>query len=112
MRWIVGDIHGMLKPLTSVVAQVRQADPAARFLFVGDYVNRGPDSKGVIDLLLSLRNAAFIRGNHDDIFDLVINGQCYAENATRGDRTAAFHWFMKYGLDTTLLSYGCDTAML
>src|ERR1700712_5229298 len=112
MRWIVGDIHGMLHPLATLVAQVQRVDSAARFIFVGDYVNRGPDSKGVIDLLLTLDNAAFIRGNHDDIFDLVINGQCYADNATRGDRVAAFHWFMKYGLDNTLLSYGCDHGLL
>jgi hypothetical protein len=112
MRWVIGDIHGMLRPLTTVIAQVRKVDADCRFIFVGDYINRGPNSKGVIDLLLSLDNASFIRGNHDDIFDLVINGQCYADNATRGNRVAAFHWFMKYGLDNTLLSYGCDVAML
>ena len=112
MRWIIGDIHGMLRPLVTLVTQVRRVDPAAKLLFVGDYVNRGPNSHGVIQFLLGLSNAHFIRGNHDDIFDLVVNGQCYAENAAGQDRVAAFHWFMKYGLDSTLLSYGCDIDML
>ena len=112
MRWIVGDIHGMLKPLVALVSAVRTRDPEARFIFVGDYVNRGNQSRGVIDFLLKLGDANFIRGNHDDIFDLVINGECYAENAARGNRVAAFQWFMKYGLDATLLSYDIDFAEL
>lgn len=112
MRWVVGDIHGMLKPLTTLVGEVRRVDPAARFLFVGDYVNRGPDARGVIDFIMALEGASFVRGNHDDVFDLVVNGECYADNAARGDRVAAFQWFIKYGLDATLMSYGCDAALL
>jgi serine/threonine protein phosphatase 1 len=113
MRWIIGDIHGMLRPLTTLVDEVRRQDEAARFIFVGDYVNRGPDARGVIDFLLGLGNEArFIRGNHDDIFDLVINGRCFADNAAHDDRVAAFLWFMKYGLDSTLMSYDCDYALL
>jgi serine/threonine protein phosphatase 1 len=112
MRWIIGDIHGMLRPLVTLVNEVRRHDPEARFLFVGDYVNRGPDARGVIDYLLRLENARFIRGNHDDIFDLVINGRCFADNAAHDDRVAAFLWFMKYGLDSTLMSYDCDYALL
>jgi serine/threonine protein phosphatase 1 len=108
MRWIIGDIHGMLRPLVTLVTQVQQVDPKCQLLFVGDYVNRGPNSHGVIQFLLGLDNCHFIRGNHDDIFDLVVNDHCYAENAAGEDRVAAFHWFMKYGLDATLLSYGCD----
>ena len=112
MRWIIGDVHGMLRPLLGLLSGISQADSAPQLFFVGDYVNRGPESRGVIDLLLTLKNARFIRGNHDDIFDLVVNGQCYADNAARNDRVAAFQWFMKYGLDNTLLSYGCDYALL
>src|SRR5437868_265246 len=112
MRWIIGDIHGMLRPLTTLLDAVRRRDAQPQLLFVGDYVNRGPDSRGVIELLLSLSNARFVRGNHDDIFDQVLHGQAYAENATRGDRLAAFQWFMKYGLDSTFISYGLDYAQL
>ena len=108
MRWIVGDIHGMLRCLQPLVERVNQLDAGAQFIFAGDYVNRGPQSKEVIDFLLDMTNARFIRGNHDDIFDMVINGTCYAEVATNNDRVAAFKWFMNFGLDETLLSYGVD----
>ncbi|HEY7120655.1 MAG TPA: metallophosphoesterase [Tepidisphaeraceae bacterium] len=112
MRWIIGDVHGMRAALERLLEQVSRIDHQARFYFVGDYVNRGPDSRGVIDLLLSLSNARFVRGNHDDIFDLVVNGAAYAQNAANGDRMVAFQWFMEHGLDQTFASYGVEYACL
>jgi serine/threonine protein phosphatase 1 len=112
MRWIIGDIHGMRNPLARLLDEVTRVDAQARFYFVGDYVNRGPDSKGVIDLLLSLKDAKFARGNHDDIFDQVLNANLYATNASNGDRMVAFQWFMDHGLDNTFTSYGVDYAMI
>jgi serine/threonine protein phosphatase 1 len=106
MRWIVGDIHGMAEQLKTLVEGVNRSDPAAQWLFVGDYVNRGPDSKGVIEFLLKMPNARFCRGNHDDVFDLLINGQCLVEQLTHKNRAAAFKWFMEHGLAETLMSYG------
>ena len=106
MNWVIGDVHGMYHPLRRLLDAVDAADPAARLVFAGDYVNRGPDSKQVIDLLLSLTNARFCRGNHDDIFDLVLNGRCFAPKAAGETAGAAYQWFMDYGLDRTLHSYG------
>jgi serine/threonine protein phosphatase 1 len=111
MRWVVGDIHGMLRPLRALVDAVARRDPAARLLFVGDYVNRGPDSRGVVDFLLGLRGAGFVRGNHDDVFDLVVNGSNYDPSATP-DPLGAFVWVMNHGLASTFVSYGVDEQML
>ena len=112
MRWVIGDIHGMLTPLRVLVNHVRTVDSRAELLFVGDYVNRGPDSRGVIDLLLTLDNARFCRGNHDDVFDLICNGRSFVGRTSEEDRLASFQWFMQYGLDQTLLSYGADPEQL
>jgi hypothetical protein len=112
MRWIIGDVHGMLRPLERLLEEVGRIDSQARYYFVGDYINRGHDSKGVIDLLLTLSSAKFVRGNHDDVFDQVLNSTSYASNAANGDRLVAFGWFMEYGLDHTFMSYGVDYAML
>src|SRR5882762_4589183 len=112
MRWIIGDVHGMLSPLEGLLAGIERADKKAKLYFVGDYVNRGPESKGVIELLLTLKNARFIRGNHDDILDQVIHGENYAPNASRGDRTLAFKWFTEHGLIETLLSYDVTNAQI
>jgi serine/threonine protein phosphatase 1 len=106
MRWIIGDVHGMLRPLETVIAEIARRDEKAVLYFVGDYVNRGKESRGVIDLLLSLDNARFIRGNHDDVLDQILHGASYAENPSRGDRFMAFQWFLEHGLFETLQSYG------
>jgi serine/threonine protein phosphatase 1 len=112
VRWIVGDIHGMFLPLDALLSAVGRRDPAARFIFVGDYINRGPDSRKVIDRLVTLKDATFLRGNHDDIFDLVLHGDCYMCHANAPDPVSAFAWFMQHGLAETLMSYGADGAEL
>ena len=112
MRWIIGDIHGMLRPLEALVHAVSTRDPGAQLIFVGDYVNRGADSRRVIDLLLTLSNATFLRGNHDDVFDLILHGDCYMCHQDAPNAVAAFAWFMQHGLDKTLVSYGADWAEL
>lgn len=108
VRWIIGDIHGMAIPLEALLRAIEQRDPQARLYFVGDYVNRGPDSRNVLDMVIGLPNARFIRGNHDDIFDQVLNGHSYAVNAAQGNPLMAFSWFMQHGLADTLASYGAQ----
>jgi serine/threonine protein phosphatase 1 len=112
MRWIIGDIHGMLRPLQGLIGAIARRDSMAHFVFVGDYVNRGPDSKRVIDLLLSLPRATFLRGNHDDVFDLLLHGESYITHPGANNPETAFAWFMQHGLAETLVSYGADWAEL
>jgi serine/threonine protein phosphatase 1 len=109
---VVGDIHGMRIPLAALLDAVRQLDDDARFYFVGDYVNRGSESRQVVDLLMSLTNARFIRGNHDDVFDQVLHGHAYTGESSEAQRLAAFQWFMQHGLDQTFMSYGVDSFEL
>lgn len=106
MRWIIGDIHGMLGALEALVGRVQGRDRSAQLIFLGDYINRGPESKGVIDLLLALPAARFIRGNHDDIFDHVLHGDSYTRRPGDDYRLESFEWFLQHGLDATFRSYG------
>jgi serine/threonine protein phosphatase 1 len=112
MRWIIGDIHGMLRPLETLIAAIERQDKDRQLLFVGDYVNRGPQSKEVIDLLLSLPQCHFVRGNHDDVFDQVLCGVSLCGKPGEENRIAAFQWFMQHGLDKTFLSYGVSQKEL
>ncbi len=115
MRWIIGDIHGMVQPLATLLLAARKRDTDAKFFFVGDYVNRGPDAANVIELMLALQNenaGRFVRGNHDDVFDLLVNGQSFAHDNAAADPLMAFAWFMRYGLANTLNSYGVDYGEL
>jgi len=112
MRWIIGDIHGMFVALDALINQIERRDHSPHLIFVGDYVNRGPDSRKVIDRLLALPRASFVRGNHDDIFDLILHSQSFSSSPDGIDSLAAFTWFMQFGLDQTLVSYGADLAEL
>ncbi len=112
MRWVIGDVHGMRLALESLLAVVSKRDASPRWLFAGDYVNRGPDSRGVLDLLTKLPNAAFVRGNHDDILDVILHGRGYCDHPQPIEPVPAFRWFMQHGLAETLISYGADWADL
>src|SRR5262245_19261404 len=63
----IGDIHGHLVALEALLAAV-QPQPTDQFIFLGDYVDKGPNVRGVLDRLLAFgtsHRAIFLRGNHD-----------------------------------------------
>jgi serine/threonine protein phosphatase 1 len=63
----IGDIHGCRRSLVSLLEAVRPGEQD-QIIFLGDYVDRGPDSPGVINTLLSLQSRCktiFLRGNHE-----------------------------------------------
>jgi len=65
--YAIGDIHGSYKALKTIFNQ-GMIQPKDKVVFLGDYVDRGPDSKGVIDWLINKRNSfdfEFILGNHE-----------------------------------------------
>jgi hypothetical protein len=114
MRWVIGDIHGMFGPLEAMLEALSALDSTRRFYFVGDYVNRGPESSRVLDLLLTLKpdEARFCRGNHDDVFDLILHGEWLGGEHDAYEPLAACTWFLKHGLADTVASYAIDEAEL
>jgi serine/threonine protein phosphatase 1 len=63
----IGDIHGCAQSLDALLARLAPSSDD-HLVFVGDYIDRGPDSKAVIDRLLRLREdvpCTFLRGNHE-----------------------------------------------
>lgn len=65
----IGDIHGCLTALTSLLDFAAVA-PGDRLITLGDYVDRGPDTYGVIELLIDLHSAGqliALRGNHEEM---------------------------------------------
>lgn len=102
--YAIGDVHGMAKSLESlhaiILADHERRGGKAAVIHLGDYVDRGADSRGVIDLVLRLEQKAgalssltvhALLGNHEqmmlDAFD--------AEHGT-----AEEHWLMNGGADT------------
>ncbi len=102
--YAIGDIHGRNDLLGTLLAKIG-ADDAARgaadtqIVFLGDLVDRGPDSAGVIDTAIALKAAGrkvrFLAGNHEEVF--------IAACRKRDAKTLRF--FLKIGGDATLQSY-------
>lgn len=70
MIFAIGDIHGCANELRQLLNQLPQ-DPDTTFVFLGDYVDRGPDSAEVIDTVLELSqrcNVVPLLGNHEAMF--------------------------------------------
>ncbi|MET0375628.1 MAG: metallophosphoesterase family protein [Rhizorhabdus sp.] len=104
-RWYaIGDIHGCYAELNRLIKSIddddtRRGAADTRLLFVGDYVDRGPGSREVIELMMRLdigeERVVFLMGNHEETL----------LSAADGNRRAAA-LLHKMGGRETLLSYG------
>jgi serine/threonine protein phosphatase 1 len=106
--YIVGDIHGRLDLLLDTL-QLIDADKAASpseqsaEIYLGDYIDRGPDSAGVVARLIGrgqTTNAYFLRGNHEQMLLSFMEG---------ADCLAGWH---SVGAKPTLRSYGVPEELL
>ena len=99
--YALSDIHGCLNKLEGLLAQCRaDARGDARFVFLGDYIDRGPDTRGVLELVMDLQRREAGRvtcliGNHEDL----------ALNAI-DDPEEIDQWVVYNGGDKALKSYG------
>lgn len=108
--YAIGDIHGQLQELQRVLSLIdTDGGTNARVVFLGDYTDRGPDSRGVIDLLVEGRQAArpwtFIKGNHDRMFEWFMQDYPRHEAYLPIELNWLHH---RLGGDTTLASYGIE----
>lgn len=104
LTFAIGDIHGMSRKLSSLIEQCRTfaGEQAHRFVLLGDYIDRGDDSKGVVDIILRLRacdtDPVLLRGNHEQ---MLIDAAETPE--------AEMFWLQNGGAET-LKSYGVANA--
>jgi serine/threonine protein phosphatase 1 len=91
----IGDIHGCIRALTSLVEFVGLR-PDDTIVTLGDYVDRGPDSRAVVDFVINLgktHHLVPLRGNHEI---MMLDSR---------EKKSWLHAWMQYGGDATLLSY-------
>jgi len=104
--YAIGDIHGRLDCLEQLLEAIDRdsmntlAD--VRLIFLGDLIDRGPDSRGVVQRAMALaaasfRRCDFIKGNHEELLLSAAQGE--------PDALTVFH---RAGGRETLLSYGAD----
>src|SRR3954466_10534253 len=74
ITYAIGDIHGCLDKLRNLfdILEAHAGKRPARYVFLGDYIDRGPDSRGVIEFLMDLQEerpdaVICLRGNHEQL---------------------------------------------
>ncbi|THD35441.1 MAG: serine/threonine protein phosphatase [Sphingomonas sp.] len=108
--YAIGDVHGRLDLLTELLDAIDRddagRDPAkTTIVLLGDLVDRGPQSKQVIDHLIARdwrgRDVAMIKGNHEEVFLLTL----------AGDLEATRFW-LRIGGAETMMSYGTPAELI
>lgn len=105
----IGDIHGMWGCFDSLIRESIKFNPREDVLvLMGDYIDRGADSRKVVEAIMELKNAnpkrvVLLRGNHEYI----------ATDAIRYGQGTEHWWnWMQNGGASTLKSYGNDLELL
>jgi serine/threonine protein phosphatase 1 len=102
--YAIGDIHGRNDLLRSLLSQIevdneRRGPADTHIIFLGDLVDRGEDSAGVIETAMALqatgRNVRFLMGNHEEVF----------LQACRKRDKKTVRFFLRIGGEETVLSY-------
>jgi serine/threonine protein phosphatase 1 len=86
LTFAIGDIHGALHKLQQLVGRCEEhaGGRPRRYVFLGDYIDRGPDSAGVLrllrDMATTLPDVVALMGNHEAMLLAVIDGAVGPEN--------------------------------
>jgi serine/threonine protein phosphatase 1 len=111
--YAIGDIHGRYDLLLALMEKIGSDDwqrgrrNETKIIFLGDYVDRGPQSRQVIDFILRLRekwpDMQCLMGNHEQVFQMAINGD-----------ESAVKFLLRPGVGgrETLMSYGLSERRL
>lgn len=110
-HWVIPDIHGNAKTLKALVGDLIRPMRSDHLYFLGDYIDRGPDSRGVVDYIISLQNDGYnirtLKGNHEDFLLKVYDNETVQKNfigITYRNKLKK-EWY-KYGGRETLQSFG------
>jgi len=96
--WFIGDIHGELALLDRLLDSILRYEPA-EIIFLGDYIDRGPQSREVIDLIRSLRlKTTCLMGNHELMLLQAVEDSPWGQ--------VAMELWYRNGGEATLLSFG------
>lgn len=108
-QWVIPDIHGCKKTLCALITDKVKLNKSDTLYFLGDYIDRGPDSKGVIDYIRSLNDVGFnvrlLKGNHESYLLKALSKKPMTRSLLRKKDTYQEIWSENYW-KSTLNSFG------
>jgi serine/threonine protein phosphatase 1 len=115
--WVIPDVHGCLLTLRSLVEELIELRTDDSLIFLGDMIDRGPSSKGVIDYIMKLKasgiNTRVMKGNHEEYMAKVFRDEQAKSGLRRmlGLKSVTFKDWLQYGGDATLSSFNADSVL-
>lgn len=115
--WVIPDVHGCLLTLRSLVEELIELRKDDSLIFLGDIIDRGPSSKGVIDYIMKLQsdgiNAKVLKGNHEEYMAKVFRDEQSKTGLRRmlGLKSVSFKDWMLYGGVETMSSFTADNVL-
>lgn len=110
-KWVIPDIHGCAKTLKALVEQL-QPSKEDLLIFLGDYIDRGPDARGVVDYLMQLQAGGQqmipLRGNHEEYLLLALEKDKELRKTFifRRKHNHLFDKWMRHGGTDTMENFG------
>ncbi|EGA88410.1 serine/threonine protein phosphatase [Planococcus donghaensis MPA1U2] len=101
----ISDIHGELELFNELLERIEYDAAVDQLILLGDYVDRGPDSKEVLERVIELKRqgAIILRGNHDQMMlEAAAEKPCAKENWVRNGGLATLHSYDPSIQNTTL----------
>ncbi len=106
-KWVIPDIHGCYETFVQLIEEKINPTRQDEIYLLGDYIDRGPNSKGVIDYIIQLQEKGYrvfpLKGNHEDVFL-----RCYAHEKNAGGLIGLFELkesWLYFGGKATLRSF-------
>ncbi len=96
--WVIGDVHGYFETLQELLKKLDYTDDDV-IIFMGDLIDKGPNSKAVFELVTKAENFFSIRGNHEEMLRLSLTPK-YKGRMKKS--------WLKYGGQNTLNSISQD----
>ncbi|MEI3854518.1 MULTISPECIES: metallophosphoesterase family protein [Ensifer] len=98
LTFAIGDIHGCLDQLRVLLGEIETYAPAGRVIFLGDLIDRGPDSRGVVEFVMAGPSKPgwtwlTLKGNHEEMLWGASSGESDVD------------WWLMNGGQETLVSY-------
>ncbi|MCF8367189.1 MAG: serine/threonine protein phosphatase [Bacteroidales bacterium] len=116
-KWVIPDLHGCEKTLIALVENHIKPEKSDVLYFLGDYIDRGPNPKGVLDYIMNLQNDGFdarpLRGNHEEYLVLAYNfaKQQKQKFLFRKQQNKLFNEWIRHGGSFTLNSFGVKKVL-
>jgi len=110
-QWVIPDIHGNNETLRALIEEKIKPSRNDTIYFLGDYIDRGPDSKDVIDYIIEFQKDDYkirtLRGNHEDYLLRTFDNENVRKNilGITYQNNLKNEWF-KFGGKETLKSFG------